>query len=129
MADDKQPIRKKKTDLIEKIGLFIDKALTFGGGLQYTNTQINNAVNAIDSETDYSIDSWRDIKTQSDFDKFKSILRSMKSDSDSGNEPPTSGKTGGMVIKSRKGNKISPRKPKVAGRLASRGYGKAFKGR
>tara|TARA_Y100000114_G_scaffold61933_1_gene56782 strand:+ start:4034 stop:4423 length:390 start_codon:yes stop_codon:yes gene_type:complete len=129
MADDKQPIRKKKTDLVEKIGLFIDKALTFGGGLQYTNTQINNAVNAIDSETDYSIDSWRDIKTQSDFDKFKSILRSMKSDSDSGNEPPTSGKTGGMVIKSRKGNKISPRKPKVAGRLASRGYGKAFKGR
>ena len=42
---------------------------------------------------------------------------------------PLSGKTGGMVIKSRKGNKISPRKPKVAGRLASRGYGKAFKGR
>ena len=124
MADE-----KKKTGLTEKIGLFIDKALTFGGGLQYTNTQIKNAVNAIDSQTDYSIDSWKDIKTQSDFDKFKSILRSMKSDSDSGNEPPTSGKTGGMVIKSRKGNKISPRKPKVAGRRAARGYGKAFKGK
>ena len=33
------------------------------------------------------------------------------------------------LIKSRKGNKISPKKPKVAGRRATRGYGKAFKGR
>ena len=124
MADE-----KKKAGLTEKIGLFIDKALTFGGGLQYTNTQIKNAINALDAKTDYPIDSWRDIKFQDDFNDLKSILRSMKKDSDSGNEPPTSGKTGGMVIKSRKGNKISPRKPKVAGRLASRGYGKAFKGR
>ena len=120
---------KKKTGLTEKIGLFIDKALTFGGGLNYTNAQIKNAINAIDSETEYSIKTWKDIKTQGDFDKFKSYLNSMKKDSDSGNEPPTSGKTGGMVIKSRKGNKISPRKPKVAGRRATRGYGKAFKGR
>jgi len=124
MADE-----KKKAGLTEKIGLFIDKALTFGGGLQYTNTQIKNAINALDAKTDYPIDSWRDIKFQDDFNDLKSILRSMKKDSDSGNEPPTSGKTGGMVIKTRKGNKISPRKPKVAGRLASRGYGKAFKGR
>jgi len=120
---------KKKTGLTEKIGLFIDKTLTFGGGLQFKQSDIDNAVNAIDGETEYSIDSWKDIKTQSDFDKFKSILNFMKKDSDSGDTPPTSGKTGGMVIKSRKGNKISPRKPKVAGRRATRGYGKAFKGR
>tara|TARA_E500000318_G_scaffold90926_1_gene89045 strand:+ start:17858 stop:18232 length:375 start_codon:yes stop_codon:yes gene_type:complete len=120
---------KKKAGLTEKIGLFIDKALTFGGGLDYSNAQIKNAINALDAKTDYPIDSWRDIKFQDDFNDLKSILRSMKKDSDSGNEPPTSGKTGGMVIKSRKGNKISPRKPKVAGRRATRGYGKAFKGR
>jgi len=120
---------EKKTGLTEKIGLFIDKTLTFGGGLKYSQKDINNAVNAIDAQTDYSVDSWKDIKTQSDFDNFKSILKSMKSDSDSGNEPPTSGKTGGMVIKSRKGNKIAAKKPKVAGRRATRGYGKAFKGK
>lgn len=124
MADE-----KKKAGLTEKIGLFIDKALTFGGGLDYSNTQLKNAINALDAKTDYPINSWRDIKFQDDFNDLKSILRSMKKDSDSGNEPPTSGKTGGMVIKSRKGNKISPRKPKVAGRRATRGYGKAFKGR
>ena len=124
MAED-----KKKTGLTEKIGLFIDKTLTFGGGLSYSQKDIDNAVNAIDAQTDYSIDSWKDIKTQSDFDNFKSILKSMKSDSDSGNEPPTSGKTGGMVMKNRKGNKIAARKPKVAGRRATRGYGKAFKGK
>ena len=124
MAED-----KKKTGLTEKIGLFIDKTLTFGGGLNYSQKDINNAVNAIDAQTDYSIDSWKDIKTQSDFDKFKSILRSMKSDSDSGNEAPSSGRTGGMVDRKRKGNKIVARKPKVAGRRASRGYGKAFRGK
>jgi hypothetical protein len=124
MADE-----KKKAGLTEKIGLFIDKALTFGGGLDYSNAQIKNAINALDAKTDYPIDSWRDIKFQDDFNDLKSILRSMKKDSDSGNEPPTSGKTGGMVIKSRKGNKISPRKPKVAGRRATRGYGKAFRGK
>jgi len=120
---------EKKTGLTEKIGLFIDKTLTFGGGLKYDKSDINNAINVLDNETDYSIKSWKDIKTQGDFDKFKSYLNSMKSDSDSGNEPPTSGKTGGMVIKSRKGNKIAAKKPKVAGRRAARGYGKAFKGK
>jgi len=124
MVDD-----KNKTGLTEKIGLFIDKTLTFGGGLKYDKSDINNAINVLDNETDYSIKSWKDIKTQGDFDKFKSYLNSMKSDSDSGNEPPTSGKTGGMVIKSRKGNKIAAKKPKVAGRRATRGYGKAFKGK
>ena len=120
---------EKKTGLTEKIELFIDKTLTFGGGLKYDQSDINNAINVLDNETDYSIKSWKDIKTQGDFDKFKSYLNSMKSDSDSGNEPPTSGKTGGMVIKSRKGNKIAAKKPKVAGRRAARGYGKAFKGK
>ena len=67
---------KNKTGLTEKIGLFIDKTLTFGGGLSYSQKDINNAINAIDAQTDYSIDSWKDIKTQSDFDNFKSILKS-----------------------------------------------------
>jgi len=120
---------EKKTGLTEKIGLFIDKTLTFGGGLKYDQSDINNAINVIDNETDYSIKSWKDIKTQSDFDRFKSILNNMKKSSDEGDIPPTSGRTGGMVIKSRKGNKIAPRKPKVAGRRATRGYGKAFKGK
>ena len=120
---------EKKTGLTEKIGLFIDKALTFGGGLKYTNAQIKNAINALDSQTDYEIDSWRDIKTQDDFNNFKSILNSMKKDSDSGNEAPSSGRTGGMVDRKRKGNKIVARKPKVAGRRATRGYGKAFRGK
>ena len=44
---------------------------------------------------------------------------------------PTKGATGGMVDKKKKGNKIiSPKKnkkPKLAGRLAKRGYGAARK--
>ena len=78
MADE-----KKKAGLTEKIGLFIDKALTFGGGLDYSNTQLKNAINALDAKTDYPINSWRDIKFQDDFNDLKSILRSMKKDSDS----------------------------------------------
>ena len=39
MADD-----KKSNNLVDKIGLFIDKTLTFGGGLQFDQSDINNAV-------------------------------------------------------------------------------------
>jgi predicted N-acyltransferase len=123
MADD-----KKKADLTEKIGLFLDKVLTFGGGLKYKTKQINEAVNVLDGETDYKIKTYKDIKFQTDFDRFKKILDQLDKRKEIDAETPQ-GKDGGMVIKTRKGNKISPRKPKVAGRLASRGYGKAFKGR
>ena len=124
---------EKKTGLKEKIGLFIDKTLTFGGGLKFDQSDIDNALNVIDSKTEYSINSWRDIKTQDDFDLFKSTLNSMKSKSDSGNSAPATGKDGGMVKKMNRGGSIgkstskTSSKPRVAGRLAMRGYGKAFK--
>ena len=122
MADE-----KKKTGLKEKIGLFLDKTFTFGGGLQYDTNIVNSAQEAV------GVDSWRDIDTQEDFDKFKSIIRQMQKQKDSG-DAPTTGKTGGVVIKMKRGGMVSKNtpktrsKPSVAGRLAKRGYGKAFKG-
>jgi len=122
MADE-----KKKTGLKEKIGLFLDKTFTFGGGLQYDTDIVNSAQEAV------GVDSWRDIDTQEDFDKFKSIIRQMQKQKDSG-DAPTTGKTGGVVIKMKRGGMVSKNtpktrsKPSVAGRLAKRGYGKAFKG-
>ena len=122
MADE-----KKKTGLKEKIGLFLDKTFTFGGGLQYDTDIVNSAQEAV------GVDSWRDIDTQEDFDKFKSIIRQMQKQKDSG-DAPTTGKTGGVVIKMKRGGMVSKNTPKtrskppVAGRLAKRGYGKAFKG-
>jgi hypothetical protein len=122
MADE-----KKKTGLKEKIGLFLDKTFTFGGGLQYDTDIVNSAQEAV------GVDSWKDIDTQEDFDKFKSIIRQMQKQKDSG-DAPTTGKTGGVVIKMKRGGMVSKNtpktrsKPSVAGRLAKRGYGKAFKG-
>jgi NDP-sugar pyrophosphorylase family protein len=122
MADE-----KKKTGLKEKIGLFLDKTFTFGGGLQYDTDIVNSAQEAV------GVDSWRDIDTQEDFDKFKSIIKQMQKQKDSG-DAPTTGKTGGVVIKMKRGGMVSKNtpktrsKPSVAGRLAKRGYGKAFKG-
>jgi len=123
---------EKKSGLIEKIGLFLDKTLTFGGGLKYSQEDINNAVNALDAETNYEIKSWKDIDTQEDFNKFKSILNQMDKQ-----EKPDKGKNGGAVMKMKSGGMATKRnkpasrsnKPRVAGRLASRGYGKAFKGK
>jgi NDP-sugar pyrophosphorylase family protein len=123
MADE-----EKKTGLKEKIGLFLDKTFTFGGGLQYDTDIVNSAQEAV------GVDSWRDIDTQEDFDKFKSIIRQMQKQKDSG-DAPTTGKTGGVVIKMKRGGMVSKNtpktrsKPSVAGRLAKRGYGKAFKGK
>lgn len=122
MADE-----KKKTGLKEKIGLFLDKTFTFGGGLQYDTDVVNSAQEAV------GVDSWRDIDTQEDFDKFKSIIKQMQKQKASG-DAPTTGKTGGVVIKMKRGGMVSKNtpktrsKPSVAGRLAKRGYGKAFKG-
>lgn len=122
MADD-----KKKTGLKEKIGLFLDKTFTFGGGLQYDTDIVNSAQEAV------GVDSWKDINTQEDFDQFKTIIRQMQKQKDSG-DVPTTGKTGGVVIKMKRGGMVSKNtsktrsKPRVAGRLAKRGYGKAYKG-
>ena len=115
MAED-----KKKSGF--DIGLAIDKLLTFGGGLQYPQAVIDMA------EETVGVDSWKKIKTQEDFETFKNNLKSIAKKYES-EEIPTSGKTGGMVMKNRKGNKIAAKKPKVAGRRATRGYGKAFKGK
>ena len=118
---------KKKTGIKEKIGLFLDKTFTFGGGLQYDDDIVNSAQEAL------GVDSWRDIDTQKDFDNFKTIIRQMQKQKDSG-DVPTTGKTGGVVIKMKRGGMVSKNtsktrfKPRVAGRLAKRGYGKAYKG-
>jgi len=118
---------KKKTGIKEKIGLFLDKTFTFGGGLQYDNDIVNSAQEAL------GVDSWKDIDTQKDFDNFKTIIRQMQKQKDSG-DVPTTGKTGGVVIKMKRGGMVSKNtsktrfKPRVAGRLAKRGYGKAYKG-
>ena len=118
---------KKKTGIKEKIGLFLDKTFTFGGGLQYDNDIVNSAQEAL------GVDSWRDIDTQKDFDNFKTIIRQMQKQKDSG-DVPTTGKTGGVVIKMKRGGMVSKNtsktrsKPRVAGLLAKRGYGKAYKG-
>ena len=129
MADE-----EKKTGLKEKIGLFIDKTLTFGGGLQFDQSDIDNAIEAVNNKTDYEVKSYRDIKTQDDFDLFKDILKEMDSKKVINAESPQ-GKDGGVAIKMKRGGMVSKNtpktrsKPSVAGRLAKRGYGKAFKGK
>tara|TARA_R100001440_G_scaffold58463_1_gene78286 strand:+ start:285 stop:698 length:414 start_codon:yes stop_codon:yes gene_type:complete len=101
VAEDKD----KKTSLKEKIGLFLDKKLTFGGGLKYKTKQINEAVNVLDGETDYPIDSYRDIKTQADFDRFKKILNQLDKRKEIDAESPQ-GKDGGMVRKFKNGGSV-----------------------
>ena len=126
--------KSDKTGLSEKIGLFIDKTLTFGGGLQFDQSDIDNAVEAVNNKTDYEVKSYRDIKTQDDFDLFKDILKQMDSKKVINAESPQ-GKDGGVAIKMKRGGMVSKNtpktrsKPSVAGRLAKRGYGKAFKGK
>ena len=96
----------EKTSLKEKIGLFIDKKLTFGGGLSTPQKIIDNAVNAIDAETDYDIDSYKDIKTQEDFNKFKKIMNQMVEQERQG-ETPAKGASGGMVKKMKNGGAVN----------------------
>jgi len=130
MAEEKKKLNTVGSKLADKIGLFIDKTLTFGGGLQFDQSDIDSAVQAIDAETDYEIKEYKDIKNQDDFDKFKKILNQM-----SKQDTPPKGKDGGMVKKMNRGGSIgkstskTSSKPRVAGRLAMRGYGKAFKGK
>ena len=83
---------EEKTGLKEKIGLFIDKKLTFGGGLSISQKIIDEAEEAV------GVDSYKDIKTQSQFDKFKKVLNQM-AEQDRKGETPAKGAYGGMVKK------------------------------
>ena len=89
----------EKTSLKEKIGLFIDKKLTFGGGLSVSQKIIDEAEEAV------GVDSYRDIKTQAQFDKFKKILNQM-AEQDRKGELPAKGASGGMVKKMKNGGSV-----------------------
>ena len=92
MAEDKD----KKTSLKEKVGLFIDKKLTFGGGLSVSQKVIDAAEEAV------GVDSYKDIETQAQFDKFKKIMNQMAQQERQG-ETPAKGASGGMVKKFKNG--------------------------
>ena len=125
---------EKKSGLIDKIGLFLDKTFTFGGALNYDQDIIDNA------ESQLGVDSWKKIDNQADFDNFKEIVKGMQKKKNEGTLPDK-GKDGGAVMKMKRGGMVKKpasrimkpasrsNKPRVAGRLASRGYGKAFKGK
>ena len=89
----------EKTSLKEKIGLFIDKKLTFGGGLSVSQKIIDEAEEAV------GVDSYRDIKTQAQFDRFKKILNQM-AEQDRKGELPAKGASGGMVKKMKNGGSV-----------------------
>ena len=91
---------EEKTGLKEKIGLFIDKKLTFGGGLSISQKIIDEAEEAI------GVDSYKDIKTQSQFDKFKKVLNQM-AEQDRKGETPAKGASGGMVKKMKNGGAVN----------------------
>ncbi len=91
---------EEKTGLKEKIGLFIDKKLTFGGGLSISQKIIDEAEEAV------GVDSYKDIKTQSQFDKFKKILNQM-AEQDRKGETPAKGASGGMVKKMKNGGAVN----------------------
>jgi hypothetical protein len=93
-------VADEKTSLKEKIGLFIDKKLTFGGGLSVSQKIIDEAEEAV------GVDSYRDIKTQAQFDKFKKILNQM-AEQDRKGEIPAKGASGGMVKKMKNGGAVN----------------------
>jgi len=93
-------VAEEKTGLKEKIGLFIDKKLTFGGGLSISQKIIDEADEAV------GVDSYKDIKTQSQFDKFKKILNQM-AEQDRKGETPAKGASGGMVKKMKNGGAVN----------------------
>ena len=95
MADDKD----KKTSLKEKIGLFIDKKLTFGGGLSTPQKIIDAAEEAV------GVDSYKDIETQAQFNQFKKIMNQMV-EQDRQGETPAKGASGGMVKKFKNGGSV-----------------------
>lgn len=89
----------EKTSLKEKIGLFIDKKLTFGGGLSVSQKIIDAAEEAV------GVDSYKDIETQAQFDKFKKIMNQMAQQERQG-ETPAKGASGGMVKKFKNGGSV-----------------------
>jgi len=93
-------VAEEKTGLKEKIGLFIDKKLTFGGGLSISQKIIDEAEEAV------GVDSYKDIKTQSQFDKFKKVLNQMAEQNKKG-ETPAKGASGGMVKKMKNGGAVN----------------------
>ena len=95
MAEEKTGLDKLK----EKVGLFIDKKLTFGGGLSVSQKIIDEAEEAV------GVDSYKDIKTQAQFDKFKKILNQM-AEQDRKGEIPAKGASGGMVKKMKNGGSV-----------------------
>ena len=95
MAEDKD----KKTSLKEKIGLFIDKKLTFGGGLSTPQKIIDAAEEAV------GVDSYKDIETQAQFNQFKKIMNQMV-EQDRQGETPAKGASGGMVKKFKNGGSV-----------------------
>ena len=95
MSEDKD----KKTSLKEKVGLFIDKKLTFGGGLSVSQKVIDAAEEAV------GVDSYKDIETQAQFDKFKKIMNQMAQQERQG-ETPAKGASGGMVKKFKNGGSV-----------------------
>jgi len=92
-------VADEKTSLKEKVGLFIDKKLTFGGGLSVSQKIIDAAEEAV------GVDSYRDIKTQAQFDRFKKILNQM-AEQDRKGELPAKGASGGMVKKMKNGGSV-----------------------
>jgi hypothetical protein len=95
VAEDKD----KKTSLKEKIGLFIDKKLTFGGGLSTPQKIIDAAEEAV------GVDSYKDIETQAQFNQFKKIMNQMV-EQDRQGETPAKGASGGMVKKFKNGGSV-----------------------
>ena len=98
----------------------------FGGGLRYTKPEIEQGINNIGVDIEDM--------TDSQFEKLMKILPEIKKQNEQYEEEGidiSKGSTGGAVDKKRKGNKIisskKNKKPKYAGRLAKRGYGKARK--
>ena len=104
-----------------------DDMFTFGFGLKYDSDVIEQAENQFQKD--------RKDFTPEDRQKFEKILDDLQKAKDSGKGQPPKGKDGGMVKKMKNGGTIGksmPKtrsKPRVAGRLAMRGYGKAFKGK
>jgi|TARA_R100000231_G_scaffold85265_1_gene64772 hypothetical protein len=92
--------KDKKTSLKEKVGLFIDKKLTFGGGLSVSQKVIDAAEEAV------GVDSYKDIETQAQFDKFKKIMNQMAQQERQG-ETPAKGASGGMVKKMKNGGAVN----------------------
>ena len=94
MADDKD----KKTSIKEKIGLYIDKKLTFGGGLSTPQKIIDLAEEAV------GVDSYKDIETQEQFNQFKKIMNQMSEKYKDG--VPKGAKNGGMIKKFKNGGSV-----------------------